>query len=153
MGAAGSGKSTKSQLIVAQEKNCIRVNRDRLREMCYAFHPSRSKKYWESYDLAEREANITRIEMGFIRSAVEADCTVVIDNMNVNWNYINRYVNLAKELNIPYCMKVVDTSLSRCLAQDKARERSVGPDLVERTYYDLKNIMKDTRFEKIFKPY
>lgn len=153
MGAAGSGKSTTSQLIVKQENNCIRVNRDRLREMCYAFHPSRSKKYWESYDLAKREANISHIENSIIRGAVNAGCSVVVDNMNVNWNYLIKYVNLAEDLGVPYFMKIVDTSLPRCIERDTKRERSVGREVVERSYYDLKSIMKDDRFEKLFKPY
>lgn len=109
-----SGKSTWAKEFVKDKKNWVIVSRDEIRES--------TGKYW----VPEREQYISEVEEFQIKSAIKNNLNVIIDATNLNPKTINKWNNLAKELNIEIEYKLFDIDIKLALERDKNRERSVG---------------------------
>ena len=142
-GVPASGKSTWAKEFVKNEKSWVIVSRDEIREA--------TGKYW----VPEREKYISEVEEFQIRSAIKNNLNVVIDATNLNPKTIDKWNNLAKELNAEIEYKLFPIDIKIALERDKNRERSVGKKTLLRFFekYFPEDLARYYRDDRLKKPY
>lgn len=131
-GLQGSGKTTWSKAWVEEfPKGRIRVNRDDIRRML--------GPYW----IPTREHIVTDIVDAAVKSAIEEDYDVVIDNMNLSLTEVNKWTSLANQFKVPLTFQpFLDVPLSVCIERDKNREHPIGEEVIRRTYIKYSHLFE-----------
>jgi predicted kinase len=127
-GFPGSGKSTHAKKLVDQAQGrMIMVNRDYLRMMTGGvWYPAISE------DL------ITDIQTAAIKSAIARGMSVICDDTFLREKFVYDMERLAADLEVPFVVhdQFLRVPIAVCIERDRARERSVGKDVIEKMYYD-----------------
>lgn len=117
-GVPASGKTTWANEFVKNKKDWVIVSRDAIREA--------SGNYW----VPEREDYITKVEFSQIKTALEENLNVIIDDTNLNPKTIEKLKNLAEECKVEIEFKLFKISYEEALARDEERrkkgKRAVG---------------------------
>lgn len=124
-GIPASGKSTFAKKWCSEDSlNRARVNRDDIRFATFG-----------SYELPpELENTVTKIEHASIDALLKAGKSVIIDNMNLRPKYIKEYLKLAAKYNVVVLHKDFPIELKEALARNRARDRQVPEDALERIF-------------------
>ena len=141
-GVPASGKSTWAKEYASKYLNTVIVSRDEIREA--------TGKYW----VPDREVYISEVEEFQIRSAVKNNLNVIIDATNLNPKTIEKWKNLAKELNTKIEFKPFYIDFKTALERDSTRSRSVGKRVLESFFSryfpeELKDYYTDNRLKFI----
>ena len=132
VGPPGTGKSTWARNFMSKHENYVRVNRDEFRSML--------KNSYVCEHNIEKLINVLH-NTTIIKSLV-ANQNVIVDNTNLKAKYINSITKLVKEYaDVEFI--VFDTSLNKCLEQDKLRDKQVGEVIIKKMYKDYL-ILKDS---------
>jgi predicted kinase len=127
-GFPGSGKSTFAKKLVEQAKGrMIMVNRDYLRMMTGGvWYPAISE------DL------ITDIQTAAVKAAIARGMSVICDDTFLRQKFVYDMERLAADLDVPFVVhdQFLRVPIAVCIERDRARERSVGKDVIEKMYYD-----------------
>lgn len=119
-GLPASGKSTLAKKLVADNGNCVRINRDDLRQMCFAGKWSPA-----------REKFIIAVEKAIAACANEFGLNPIIDDTNL---VRDPWTNFAKDIGMQVQVHDLrDVSVQECLDRDVARDVGrVGPGVIYR---------------------
>lgn len=122
-GLPGAGKSRfRTEWISVDPMQRAAINYDELREGM--FGPG-----WKfNYD---DEAKMKAEAMIRARALLDAKIDVCIDNTNLQERHYEKWLQLAKEYNVPVEVKFIDTPLHVCVDQDRRRLRRVGRAVIE----------------------
>jgi predicted kinase len=127
-GFPGSGKSTHAKKLVDQAQGrMIMVNRDYLRMMTGGvWYPANSE------DL------ITDIQTAAVKAAIARGMSVICDDTFLRQKFVYDMERLAADLDVPFVVhdQFLRVPIAVCIERDRARERSVGKDVIEKMYYD-----------------
>ena len=135
VGPPASGKSTYAKMLV-EEQGFFRVNKDDLRRMLYG------KQFVQEY-----EAIVEMVQRSVIYRLIHSWKSVVIDNTNLNTNsrqslllsiFTMFHDIRMSEYEIVYNDSFCDVPLAELVSRDKAREYSVGMDVLC-DMHDLRN--------------
>jgi predicted kinase len=123
-GLPGSGKSTYAMNLV-QTTDTVRVNRDDLRKSLFG---------GEGILSADKEGMITRVQQSIAVHALRAGRDVVVDDTNLRAKYVRAWMDLAHENGAIPTIVPFNTPLLTCIANDAARERTVGEQVIKMLY-------------------
>ena len=121
-GPPASGKSTFAKELAKAGTPYVIVNRDSIREG--------RGEYW----IPDQEDYISDMEEYAVRSAVKRSLIPIIDATNLNPKTIEKWENLAKELNCGIEYKKFYIPFKEALERDSKRERSVGKKVLINFY-------------------
>lgn len=121
-GPPASGKSTYARELAKAGTPYVIVNRDSIREG--------RGEYW----IPDQEDYISDMEEYAVRSAVKRNLIPIIDATNLNPKTIEKWENLAKELNCEIEYKKFYIPFKEALERDSKRERSVGKKVLINFY-------------------
>lgn len=147
IGPSGSGKSTWASSYVNAHPSAIRVNRDSMRQQLYGYTADTMQSYYTHPSLRKREDAVTRFETSVIRDALKDGYDVVVDNTNLNSEYIQRYRKTFPYVNISY--KLMDASLETCVERDRARPSPVGEETLRRQHEKFQALRKSSVLKKL----
>lgn len=139
-GPPACGKSTYAKELHEENRNCVIVSRDKIRE-------SRGT-YW----LPDQEDYITAIEEFEVKTAVEMGLTPIVDATNLNPKRINKWKQLAEELDATLDIREMEVpTFEEANRRDKNRERPVGLTVLKKFYMQYyPHLMEETRYMKEF---
>jgi len=118
-GVPASGKSTAAKEFVKGKKDWVIVSRDNIRDS--------TGEYW----VPEREQYISDVEEFQIRSAIKNKLNVIIDATNLNPKTIEKWKNLAEELQVEIDFKLFKIDFKTALERDGNRSRPVGKKVLK----------------------
>lgn len=121
-GPPASGKSTFAKELAKAGTPYVIVNRDSIREG--------RGEYW----IPDQEDYISDMEEYAVRSAIKRSLIPIIDATNLNPKTIEKWENLAKELNCEIEYKKFYIPFKEALERDSKRERSVGKKVLINFY-------------------
>ena len=124
-GVPGSGKSTYAKKWVSENPQTrTRVNRDDLRNMVY-----------NRYELEPGEENyINKLEQSLIVTALQNKKSVVVDNVNLKRKYVQPYLKIAADYNVPVIHKDIYVDLDTVLTRNKNRDRVVPEHVIHKMW-------------------
>lgn len=135
VGESGSGKSTRAnELLIeaqAEGRNCVRVNRDSIRQMLWGKDSS-----WDLRLKRENEKLVKKSENAIAYQALTAGFDVIIDDINLSERTQNTWNLFADGLKIKFEVIRMDTSFDECLLRDLRRKgtEQVGRAVIERQF-------------------
>ena len=137
-GVPASGKSTWAKEYASEHLDTVIVSRDEIRQA--------TGKYW----VPDRENYISEVEEFQIRSAIKNNLNVIIDATNLNPKTVEKWNNLAVELNQKIEFKPFFIDFKTALERDQSRSRQVGKKVLISFFSkyfpeELINYYKDTR--------
>jgi predicted kinase len=124
VGASGSGKTTFARVMLADDPNTIRLNRDELRLM--ALHKWRGST----------EDFIIQSEKLMAAAAAKRKYNIVVDDTNLTPGHEKFWKDLAKEIGYTFDRLVIPTSLEDCVDRDLGRKdhTHIGRPAIERQF-------------------
>jgi predicted kinase len=123
-GLPGSGKSTWARAFMAEHPNAYkRVNKDELRDMLDCGAWSRDA---EIFILAARDLLVVE--------ALKQGKHVIVDDTNFAPKHEARMREIAKQYGATVEVKMFDTPVEECIAQDLKRTRPVGEAVIRKMY-------------------
>jgi predicted kinase len=126
IGIPGSGKSTWSKDFLKKNPGWVKIGRDDFRFML------RNEPMMDF----RGENLVTELVFGAARKALLSGFNVILDNTHCKLSYINQAIEKLNDLaDIDY--RYFDVPLATCTERDKARERSVGEEVIKRMHKDL----------------
>jgi len=117
-GPPASGKTTFAKKFVEENSGWIRVNRDDIRRMF--------GEYW----VPKRERLVESVEYAIVEEAIDFGWNVIIDDSNLNPDYIKAWEVLAKINNYEFEIKSFKIPLELAIQRDSEREFPVGKDVI-----------------------
>ncbi len=135
-GISGSGKTTYARELVREAQGYIRVNRDELRQMLFGYTEFDSHEHYTNPGIREREELVSIVQDEMIGEIIKFGKSVLVDNTNLKQKYL-------KELNkfgVPVVNKIIEVPLETAVLRDANRTRSVGREVIERQYADLRKM-------------
>lgn len=138
-GPPASGKSTWARDTAKAGTPYVIVNRDSIREA--------RGEYW----IPEQESYISDLEEFGVRSAVNRGLIPIIDATNLNPKTIQKWNDLAKELNCEIEFKPFYVPYKEALERDKGRSRPVGEKVLKRFYtqYFYEDFTKEVGYDNV----
>lgn len=138
-GPPASGKSTWARDTAKAGTPYVIVNRDSIREA--------RGEYW----IPEQENYISDLEEFGVRSAVNRGLIPIIDATNLNPKTIQKWNDLAKELNCEIEFKTFYVPYKEALERDKGRSRPVGEKVLKRFYtqYFHEDFVKEVGYDNV----
>lgn len=120
-GLPGSGKSTWAKATMANDTDCIRINRDDIRLMM-------GGKYSKT-----KEEVVRAIRDAGIRKGLNLSYKVIVDDTNLIPDTQITLAAIAKEYVAKHTIKTFyDTPIEECILRDSKRERRVGEEVIRR---------------------
>jgi predicted kinase len=118
-GLPGSGKTTRAKAWVAENPaGRARVNRDDLRDLLHG-------------GFADQERQITAVRDAAIRALLGRGIDVIVDDTNLPTRHARDLRRLAELAGAGFVVwDLTDVDVDECIARDKARDRTVGPDVI-----------------------
>lgn len=139
VGISGSGKTTFAQNLLKQNNKFIRFNRDDFRTQFFG----NIHKYFERNDLHTWEQLISNLEYFSFNQAIKNDYKIIFDNTNLKVSYINRWLDLLDDNNIPYVFKFFDCDIPTAVERVSKRDDTiVDIKYIKRQYKNYKEIKK-----------
>jgi hypothetical protein len=141
VGESASGKSTRAAelLLEAQKagRNCVRVNRDNIREMLWGKDSS-----WDLRLKRENEALVKNIEKKNAYFALLGNFDIIIDDINISEKTQNSWMQFTKDcwknngIQVEFQIGRMTTSFDECLLRDARRtgKEQVGRAVIERQF-------------------
>lgn len=135
-GLPASGKTSFAKNLIEKDNSYIRLNKDDLRKMsifCYS---------------VEKEKFIHESSLFMLRQALHHRYNVVIDDTNLNETTLNSFINVIINHNNIYGdnyafeIKTFRIPVDECIKRDKARDNSVGEDVIINMYEKYKYKLK-----------
>lgn len=117
-GLAGSGKSTEAQKIMKADGNCVRINRDLIREMLHF-------NVWSGIHEKQTISAAKELALFFLKQKKN----VIIDDCNLSEKVIQSWKDLAKG-NAKVEIVEIPTAWELCVERDKGREKQVGRNVI-----------------------
>ena len=128
IGLPASGKSYWADEFVQKNPEYVILNRDDLRVML------QSRKRYAKFS-KWRETLVTNIQTQTAIDAIALGKSVIISDTNLNAEYRKKWVQVAKDNNVKYTLKMfTDTPLDVCLKRDAKREFPVGQRVIMRMF-------------------
>jgi predicted kinase len=136
VGESGSGKSTRAnELLIeaqAEGRNCVRVNRDSIRQMLWGKDSS-----WDLRLKRESENLVKQIEKHSATLALNAGNDVIVDDINLSSKTQENWKQFANSMdNVEFQVERMDTSFDECVLRDMRRtgREQVGRAVIERQF-------------------
>lgn len=126
-GLPGCGKSTKAQEIFKANGNCVRLNKDLIREMLHFNQPHKPNYVFKG----RQEDEVRKAQRELAIYFIKQNKNVIIDDTNLNPKTLNSWVELARQSGISYeVVDMTDVDVITCVMRDNERmakgERFVG---------------------------
>ena len=125
-GLPASGKTTVAENFISNNTNCVRLNRDSLRNMMYFACKGNSLISGNQENgviVVQRSAAIELLNEGF---------SVIIDDTNVEQKHYNRWKEIADITESDFLVySLLETvNIEECIRRDAEREDGVGEDAI-----------------------
>lgn len=117
-GLPASGKSSKSQEIMKADGNCIRVNRDLLREMLHFGK-------WSG----KNEGEVIAVEKLIVRDYLMNNKNVIVDDTNLGDKNETMWREFSKDI-AKFEIEDVTTDWAECVQRDASRPKPVGKAVI-----------------------
>lgn len=137
IGAAGCGKSTYANNLVAQTGARI-INQDSIRE-----------KLCGNADDQSRNGEVFQLAVKQLHQELKAGNCVIWDNTSRNIKMRKLIVDIAMQYNAKLIAVFFKTPLDVCLARNAARSRKVPPEIIKKQYNELVEPVFEEGFEQI----
>lgn len=138
-GISCSGKSSyAAELVQANPKKFIIVNRDKLREAHYGYLEDTISEYYKRKDLNDLESQITCVQDKLIDFWLRKGKDVIIDATNLKQSCINEFSKFNVETEVIY----FDITLKEALTRNMGRKRQVDEEVIQRQYQQYINLRK-----------
>lgn len=127
-GIPACGKSTYAAKWVGDDENRVRVNRDDIRFLMYGTY------FGPPID----EAVVTAVEDAAIAASLDAGCSVIVDDTNIDLAFLGRIakIGLKRKLNVE--VVTFDIELEEALRRNRLRDRKVPENVIQMMYDDLR---------------
>jgi predicted kinase len=129
-GIPACGKSTFANAWVKEVYGRVRVNRDDIRFQMYGVY----------FGLPIDEAVVTEVEDAMIRAALKAGVSVVVDDTNVNPEYLGRIATIGIRHGVKVTVKNFPIELDEALARNAKRDRKVPEDVIRKMHEQLRSL-------------
>lgn len=131
IGVSGSGKSTWAhEKWLADPKNVVIVNRDKIREQLFGYTEDNIFRYYEREDISSLEKRVSRWEDTLIHEALNHGQDVIVDATHLRRAYIERF----SYWNVSTMYKMFPTTLKEAEIRDMGRKRRVGAKVIQKQY-------------------
>ena len=133
-GLPASGKSTAAQALLNGGGNFVRLNKDLLRTMLHfdKFNHTNEGHTWNA-------------EVSLAVFFLTSNINVVIDDTNLNPKTMQRWKDLAKQLDVKIQYADMDVGVEECIERDSKREKRVGKHVIEKMALQYKGYLKGER--------
>lgn len=132
VGIPASGKSTWAKEFVKNNKSCIRINRDDIRQSTKG-SPILSSK---------GEEFVTMVQTSMIDSALMSGYDIIIDNTNVKKEYIDSILEYVKyKADVEF--EIFFISKKDAIERDSKRLECVGPQVINRMYQSFVDLIEN----------
>ncbi len=139
IGISGSGKTTFAEKLLKQNDKLIRFNRDDFRTQFFG----NIHTYFERKDLHVWEQLISNLEYFSFNQAVKNDYKIIFDNTNLKVSYINRWLDLLNDNDIPFVFKFFDCDVATAVERVSKRDNTIiDVKYIKRQYTNYKEIKK-----------
>lgn len=118
-GLPASGKSTLAQEIQKADGNCVRLNKDLLREMLH----------FDKFT-GKNERVTSTVEKSLAIGLLMDGKNVIIDDTNLNPKVFESWVKLANDMGMKWNVYEMNTPVWECVNRDQRRDKSVGRDVI-----------------------
>ena len=134
-GLSGSGKTTKALEFLKNNPNAVMVERDNIREGL------------GNYSFPKDEKLVKLIRDSMVTLALKAGKTVIISDTNLKNSNLQELITLCRNSNVDYNIddSFLTVPLDVCIVRDKAREKSVGEQVIRRQW---KEYLKENGLDK-----
>lgn len=125
-GLIASGKSTWAEKFVEENQDYKRINRDSIRKMLSNY----------TYDTANEEI-VTNVERDIILSLCNQNYNIIIDNQNLNDDYIKNYTAYIKGIcynDLTFEIKEFPITLTEAIERDSKRAFPIGKKVITDTW-------------------
>lgn len=127
MGISGSGKSTLARAMVKEVPNSVIINRDAIREMLFGYTALDIGNYYTREDFNALERQVSDIQDRLVKSHLQGDMSVILDNTHLQLKYINH----VKSFGYPVEFIKVNATLEDAIARDYFRGQNGGREVGE----------------------
>lgn len=138
-GVSGSGKSTWTREYVEKHNttpgSVVVVNRDSIRKLLFGSE--------ESYGV--NEAYVTRVQVAMIEGGLLSDATVVVDNTNVYWNWVEELAEMARAFDAEIEIVTIDVPLATAKARNFMRGMQGGRTVPEDVIDNQHKMLQETK--------
>jgi predicted kinase len=140
IGIPGSGKSTYAKEFIKKNEGWVIISRDSFRYML------KNVGYCEP----KIESLITDLMNVTVVKSLSRNLNVILDNTHVKESYINEAIKLVEHYaDVEYMP--FDVPLETCILRDKAREKTVGEDVIKRMHKDYEVLKKSFHWNPVKK--
>jgi predicted kinase len=140
IGCSNSGKSTFAHKEWQKKpQQTVIVNRDKIRELLFAYTEESVSEYYKRPDLNKLEKQVTKYEDTLIYEALCEDKTVVVDATHLSEDYIRRY----EYWNVPIELVLFDITLKEALTRNMGRNRQVDEQIIIKQYNKYVSLRKN----------
>lgn len=154
VGISGSGKSTWSEHFMLLNPSFLRINRDDIRRVLV----KNLIGYYNTKRINYVEPIINKIETDIFLRLFDKKSNIIIDNTNLNIDYIKKWINLSKQYNYNIKFKLFDSKIkdAKCrvlnrdykeIVEDLDSPMSIRPTLenlehIDKQYSQYKEVSK-----------
>lgn len=125
-GLPASGKSTRAEELVVLEKDFIRVNKDKIREMCRLIARGQSGNERYTYEWLYE-----KIEIESACAALREGLNVVVDDTNLKEYHVELWKKVAYGEGATFEIEsFLDVDVEECVKRDAARKDGVGKGVI-----------------------
>ena len=118
-GLPASGKSTEAEKIMKEAGNCVRVNRDLLREMLHF-------NKWTG----KNEGITLNVEKSIVRAILESGKNAIVDDCNISEKHRDMWYAVASAYNAKFEVHDMKVDVVDCILRDRQREKRVGDHVI-----------------------
>lgn len=133
-GLPASGKSTRAEELMDKSGNMVRLNKDLLRTMLH----------FDNFTHIN-EKHTSNAAMSLAIFYLTDNVNIIIDDTNLNPKTIQRWRDLAKQLDAKIEYIEMTTSVEECIKRDSARTKKVGRHVIEKMALQYKGYLKDSK--------
>ncbi len=145
VGISASGKSWRAREIARASHRHVIVSRDDLRKTLFGYAQTLLNTYYVHPLLQKREEIVTRTEASMIRSLLQGNTSVIVDDTNCSLSTLNKIVALGTGYQIRF--EVMEENVDHCILRDKMREYTVGETVIRKQLDKFNHLKVNFNFE------
>ena len=146
-GIPASGKSTYASEQFKKDNKLIIVSREKIRMLLFGYNDHTIYQHYNSNNFQKLEDVVSEYQHELITHAVNANKSVIVDDMNLKLSYIRKFHTYNIETDIIIFKDSLD--VNKCIERDSKRINKVGADkiLLKKQKFDM--LLKNLNIEPL----